>query len=574
MPSPSASATLCLGLLAASGLVSAMPNMPNMQPPAPATVTVTVSANGCAPSGAPAPAAPPKVVKVDNNALAKNATLKVGKAIYLITNGERNSVVALRILPDGTLSGGSSTPSGQKGGTGTDGSTKKPAAKDGLFSQSALTIAGNNLFAVNAGSNTVSMFNIDPNDVGRLTQVGRPVSVPGDFPNTIAATSAGQIVCVGMTGAKAGISCANFGRKGVGRMDNLRKFDLNQTNPPVGPTNTVSQLFFSGKHLFATVKGDPEKKNLGFLDAFEIQNRDVKRNSMYPGAYSGAYPDASKAKDADADKAKEEADKKAKEEAEKNKDEQDKKNKEEQDKKNKEEQDKKNKEEQDKKNKEEQDKKKKEEDDKKKKEEDDKKKKEEEDKKKKEEEDKKKKDGNKNKGKKLNLAKKLSTTEIKSVINGTAVLFGAAPIPGTGDIFATDASFGAVILGTNGEGRATLKHSTKIDKQKATCWVTISGVTRTAFVTDVAAARIVEMSVTDGKVLGEIDVTSTNATGLIDLKAAGGFLYALAPGDGKIPSQVIVVDVKGGAKGAKIVQKVDLGIFGGVNTIQGMAILQ
>lgn len=146
MPSPSASATLCMGLLAASGLVSAMPNMPNMQqPPSPATVTVTVSANGCAPSGAPAPApvAPPKVVKVDNNALAKNATLKVGKAIYLITNGERNSVVALRILPDGTLSGGSSTPSGQKGGTGTDGSTKKPAAKDGLFSQSALTIAGN-----------------------------------------------------------------------------------------------------------------------------------------------------------------------------------------------------------------------------------------------------------------------------------------------------------------------------------------------------------------------------------------------------------------------------------------------
>lgn len=363
------------------------------------------------------------------------------------------------------------------------------------------------------------MFNIDPNDVGRLTQVGRPVSVPGDFPNTIAATSAGQLVCVGMTGAKAGISCANFGRKGVGRMDNLRKFDLNQTNPPVGPTNTVSQLFFSGKHLFATVKGDPEKKNLGFLDAFEIQNRDVKRNSMYPGAYSGAYPGAAKAQDADADKAKEEADKKAKEDA-----------------------DKKNKEEQDKKNKEEQ--------------------------------DKKKQDGNKNKGKKVNLAKKLSTTEIKSVINGTAVLFGAAPIPGTSDIFATDASFGAVILGTNGEGRATLKHSTKIDKQKATCWVTISGVTRTAFVTDVATARIVEMSVTDGKVLGEIDVTNTNATGLIDLKAAGGFLYALAPGDGKIPSQVIVVDVKGGAKGAKIVQKVDLGIFGGVNTIQGMAILQ
>lgn len=387
------------------------------------------------------------------------------------------------------------------------------------------------------------MFNIDPNDVGRLTQVGRPVPVPGDFPNTIAASNKGQLVCVGMTGAKAGISCANFGRKGLGRMDNLRKFDLNQTNPPVGPTNTVSQLFFSldEKHLFATVKGDPEKKNFGFLDAFEVQDRAVRRNYMYPGA--------SKAQDADADKAKEEADKKAKEE-------QDKKNKEEQDKKNKEDADKKAKEEQDKKNKEEQDKKKKEEDDKKKKEEEDKKKK---------------------KGPAANKpaqGKKLSTTEIKSVINGTAVLFGSAQIPGSTDIFATDASFGAAILSVANDGRASLKASGKIDNQKATCWVTISDATKTAFVTDVAAARIVEMSTADAKVLGEINVADTKASGLIDLKAAGGFLYALAPGDGKIPSQVIVVDVKGGAKQAKIVQKVDLGIFGGVNTIQGMAILE
>lgn len=150
MPAPSA---LCMGLLAASGIASALPNMANMQAPAPVTVTVTVSPSGC---NGPAASAPAKVIKVDDKAGNNNTTVKVGKAIYLITNGERNSVVALRILPDGTLSGGSSTPTGQKGGTGTDGSTKKPAAKDGLFSQSALTLAGNVSVSISPITTTIN----------------------------------------------------------------------------------------------------------------------------------------------------------------------------------------------------------------------------------------------------------------------------------------------------------------------------------------------------------------------------------------------------------------------------------
>lgn len=68
-----------------------------------------------------------------------------GKAIYMLSNQASNSVVAVPIAGDGTLNeaGGSSTDTGGSGANGVDGSTNQPAAPDPLFSQSALTVAGN-----------------------------------------------------------------------------------------------------------------------------------------------------------------------------------------------------------------------------------------------------------------------------------------------------------------------------------------------------------------------------------------------------------------------------------------------
>lgn len=68
-----------------------------------------------------------------------------GKAIYMLSNQASNSVVAVPIAQDGTLNeaGGSSTETGGAGANGVDGSTNQPAAPDPLFSQSALTVAGN-----------------------------------------------------------------------------------------------------------------------------------------------------------------------------------------------------------------------------------------------------------------------------------------------------------------------------------------------------------------------------------------------------------------------------------------------
>lgn len=64
------------------------------------------------------------------------------KAIYFITNAAENSVVALKVAADGTLSDGSITPTGGAGLSGVD-STGAPAAPDSLFSQGAVKTAGN-----------------------------------------------------------------------------------------------------------------------------------------------------------------------------------------------------------------------------------------------------------------------------------------------------------------------------------------------------------------------------------------------------------------------------------------------
>lgn len=117
------------------------------------------------------------------------------------------------------------------------------------------------------------MFAIDAQDPTKLTMVGSPVDLPGEFPVTVGASKQHSLACVGMSGSTAGVSCASFdATQGLGAMDALRPFDLGQTTPPVGPTNTVSHVFFSDDQstMLTTVKGDPTKNNTGFLASFAV----------------------------------------------------------------------------------------------------------------------------------------------------------------------------------------------------------------------------------------------------------------------------------------------------------------
>lgn len=131
------------------------------------------------------------------------------------------------------------------------------------------------------------MMAIDRTDPTKLTMVGQPVQIQGEFPNTVAVSQKNKLACVGTTGALNGVSCATFSKQGLGQFDNLRSFGLEQSTPPVGPTNSVSQLFFAQDEsaLFATVKGDPAVNKTGFFSTFPVASGAGK------GAYSVANQD-------------------------------------------------------------------------------------------------------------------------------------------------------------------------------------------------------------------------------------------------------------------------------------------
>ncbi|KAM0234749.1 hypothetical protein ACHAPO_006113 [Fusarium lateritium] len=375
-----------------------------------------------------------------------NNAATMGKAVYILTNDETNGVLALPIGKDGTLSKGQVAVTGGAGSIAVD-ADGNPATPDALVAQSSLTIAGNNIFAVNAGSNTLSMLTVSRSDPTKLEMVGKPVDVPGEFPNTVAASLKNNVVCVGMTGAKAGVSCSSFSNKGLSAMDELRPFDLQQTTPPMGPTNTVSQVLFSDDEsmLFTMVKGDPAVNNTGFMASFNVENN--------------------------------------------------------------------------------------------------------------------------------NGAMSVSKNEARSSPEGTAVLFGSQVIAGTSKVFATDASFGAAILDIDANTcEATTVATGEVEGQAATCWVAISDVTKTAFVTDVGRNRVVEMSLEDASVVSELDLTCNGDPGLIDLAAAGNFLYALSPGNGTTEAAVTVLDVSGGSGSAKMVQHFELKGMAG-KTAMGMKVM-
>lgn len=199
---------------------------------------------------------------------------QVGKALYFQSNEQQNSIVSVPIGHDGKLHGGMVTATGGMGGDGIDGATNKPAGPDALSSQGSVVVIDKYLFAVNAGSNTLSMFKIDDTDATNLSMIGEMVAVPGHFPVTVAASTKRNVVCVGYTGAKAGTSCASFTPEGLGLMKQVLDFELGQTTPPQGPTNTLAQVFFTedDTRLITTVKGDPNANKTGFISVLPFKD--------------------------------------------------------------------------------------------------------------------------------------------------------------------------------------------------------------------------------------------------------------------------------------------------------------
>jgi hypothetical protein len=204
----------------------------------------------------------------------RNRASQLG-AVYFITNDPSgNFVVSSLIQGDGTLALGAAI---QTFGFGAHGAGE--SGPDPLFSQGAVKAspAAKMLAAVNPGSNTVSIFSINPQDLRMLSPVGFPVSSGGEFPMSLAFSKDGKRLCVLNSGQVNGVKCFRVDQKlGLIPLPNTeRSLKLDQTSPATGPANTASHVIFSedGTQLLATVKGDPTNatQRPGFIAAWDIQ---------------------------------------------------------------------------------------------------------------------------------------------------------------------------------------------------------------------------------------------------------------------------------------------------------------
>jgi 6-phosphogluconolactonase len=157
-------------------------------------------------------------------------------AVYTLTNASGGNAVAIFTrAADGTLTPAGTVPTG---GLGTGA---------GLGSQNAVVLSdnGNQLFAVNAGDNTISAFRVKK---GGLEQIGAPVSSGGVDP--ISLTVHNDVLYVLNAGSPANITAFDVEHGGLGPI-------AGSTRPLSGPSVGPAQVQFSpnGKLLVVTEKG-------------------------------------------------------------------------------------------------------------------------------------------------------------------------------------------------------------------------------------------------------------------------------------------------------------------------------
>ncbi|KAJ7066459.1 hypothetical protein C8F01DRAFT_1248474 [Mycena amicta] len=149
--------------------------------------------------------------------------------------------------------------------------TSKPNA---LQSQGSVKVVGDKIAVVNAGSDTVSLFQIDFQNPAFIRMIGQPISTMGNFPVSATISNQNGNVCVLNAGQTNGVSCYTVDlRKGLVPIQNsVRSLNLKLTTPPANPDNTPSQILFSddGKRLFASVKGS--KDNTGFVAVWTVND--------------------------------------------------------------------------------------------------------------------------------------------------------------------------------------------------------------------------------------------------------------------------------------------------------------
>ncbi|KAF5382218.1 hypothetical protein D9615_004362 [Tricholomella constricta] len=196
----------------------------------------------------------------------------VGAAFFITNEPNGNQLIAADIGADGRLTLRRAI---DTGGLGAHGITN-PNGPDPLFSQGAVkaSATGRIVAVVNAGSNTLSVFRINPNDPTDVRQIGKPVGSGGEFPVSLAINNAGNIVCSLNGGEVNSVSCFKVDQqRGLVPIANSnRSLRLHQTTPATGPAGSASHVVFSedNRQLIASVKGVPPQP--GFLAVWDVRN--------------------------------------------------------------------------------------------------------------------------------------------------------------------------------------------------------------------------------------------------------------------------------------------------------------
>ncbi|PPQ69337.1 hypothetical protein CVT26_002569 [Gymnopilus dilepis] len=213
------------------------------------------------------------VAATSTNAFSRPGSSTAGAVFFLTNDPSGNKVVAVNIGSDGLL--GPNVKGFSTAGRGMHGTTTPPPqAADAIFSQGSIAINSEArlLAAVNPGSNSVSLFSINPEDPTELTLIGRPAPSSGEFPVSVAINSKGTSACVLNGGKVNGVSCFSI-HPVLGlnpRPNTTRSLHRNQTTPANGPMNALSQVIFTpdDSKVIAAVKGVPTAP--GFLATWTV----------------------------------------------------------------------------------------------------------------------------------------------------------------------------------------------------------------------------------------------------------------------------------------------------------------
>jgi 6-phosphogluconolactonase len=123
-------------------------------------------------------------------------------------------------------------------------------------SQSSLTRVGNYLFAVNAGSNSLSLFYINGTNATNVTFI-QSANVQGSMPTSVAVTPAStgaNYACVGTTSLNLTISCFTFNQSGLTYVPSWTRYLGIYANDSSYPLSEVA-FSPSASYLVAQIKG-------------------------------------------------------------------------------------------------------------------------------------------------------------------------------------------------------------------------------------------------------------------------------------------------------------------------------